>query len=268
MSGHDASVTAGPPPRPRLGDTVHTSAHAQMAVSIRRYMQTGRRYRVLDFGSGTSPQQTLTHRNLLDEYDCDYTGVDIRKGDNIDVVMTKPYRIPLQSRSFDIVLSGQVLEHVPFFWASLLEIARVMKPGAYFFLTVPSRGHVHSTYDCWRIYPDGLRAMAAWSRLKLREGFTDFPPSMRDAGGRPRRQHDFAGIDSEHYYWGDTVGVFEKPAHYPAVRAAVLRAAVLAWANRIGDLEGVRPPNADPRRVAARSPARRRDVLGTDKRRP
>ena len=133
-----------------------------MGLSIERYLDPGRSYKVLDFGSGISRQQTLTHRSLLGDYDCEYTGVDIRAGDNIDVVMTKPYRLPLKSRSFDVVLSGQVFEHVPFFWASLLEIARVMKPRAYFFMTVPSRGHEHSTYDCWRVYPDGLRAMAAW----------------------------------------------------------------------------------------------------------
>lgn len=241
---------------------MHPSAHAQMGLSIQRYMEKDRRYRVLDFGSGTSRRQRLTHRSLLEEYDCDYTGVDIRDGNNIDIVMKKPYRIPLRSRSVDVVLSGQVFEHVPFFWASLLEIARVMKPDAYFFLTVPSRGHIHSRYDCWRFYPDGLRAMAAWSRLRLREGFTDFPPAIARDLGTPRRMHDYAAIDSENYYWGDTVGVFQKPARYPSLRAAVLRTAVLLWANRIGDLEGVRVPRADPRKVAARSPAHRRDVLG------
>ena len=51
------------------------SAHAQIGLSIERYIKRDRRYRVLDFGSGTSPGQTLTHRGLLAEYDCDYTGV-------------------------------------------------------------------------------------------------------------------------------------------------------------------------------------------------
>jgi SAM-dependent methyltransferase len=233
-----------------------------MELSIQRYMEKGRSYRVLDFGSGTSLRQTLTHRDLLSEYECEYTGVDIREGNNIDIVMKQPYRIPLKSRSVDVVLSGQVFEHVPFFWASMLEIARVMRPRAYFFLTVPSRGHVHSAYDCWRIYPDGLRAMAAWSRLILREGYTDFPPGTGPGpDDSARRKHDFSGIDSEHYYWGDTVGVFQKPARYPTLRAAVLRAGVLLWANRIGGLEGVPAPKTDPPGVAERSPARRRDVL-------
>jgi SAM-dependent methyltransferase len=231
---------------------MHPSAHAQMALSIERYMKKDRRYRVLDFGSGTSLEQKLTHRSLLEPYDTDYVGVDVREGNNIDVVMPKPYRVPLKSQSFDVVLSGQVFEHVPFFWASLLEIARVMKPRAYFFMTLPSRGHTHSKYDCWRVYPDGMRAMAAWARLELVEAFTDFPPVMSDR--RHKRGHDFANIDREHYYWGDSVGVFRKPRSYPAARAAILRKAVLLWANRVGDLELTPATKIDKRR---------RDILGT-----
>src|SRR3954454_8678690 len=124
----------------RAGGRLHPSAHAQMALSIERYMEKGRRYDVLDFGSGTSPNQTMTHRSILEGYEVAYTGVDVREGDNIDTVMPKPYKIPLKSRSIDVVLSGQVFEHVPFFWASLLEIARVMRPRALLLMTVPSRG--------------------------------------------------------------------------------------------------------------------------------
>jgi SAM-dependent methyltransferase len=221
-----------------------------MGLCIERYMKKGQPYKVLDFGSGTSPNQTLTHRNLLEGYDVDYVGTDIREGNNIDLVMEKPYRIPVKSRSVDIVLSGQVFEHVPFFWASLLEVARVMKPEAYFFMTVPSRGHQHTDYDCWRIYPDGMRAMAAWTRFHLIEAFTDFPPTIP---GRGRKKHDFSEIDSENYYWGDSVGVFRKPKGYPAVRAAILRSVVLLWANRIGGLELI----PKPKRKEGR-----KDVLG------
>jgi len=231
---------------------MHPSAHAQMGLCIERYMKKGRRYRVLDFGSGTSPQQTLTHRNLLEDYEVDYVGTDIREGNNIDLVMEKPYSIPVKSRSVDIVLSGQVFEHIPFFWASLLEVARVMKPGGYFFMTVPSRGHEHSAYDCWRVYPDGIRAMAAWARFDLIEAFTDFPPPIHEPGHR-RRKHDFAKVDTENYYWGDSVGVFRKPEGYPALRAAVLRRVILLWANRIGDLELIPTPKRK---------RERKDILG------
>jgi hypothetical protein len=79
--------------------------------------------------------------------------------------------------------------------------------------------------------------MAAWSRLNLREAYTDFPPTVPE-----RRRHDFKAIDDAGHYWGDTVGVFQKPARYPTLRAAVLAAPVRLWANRIADLEGVPTP--------------------------
>jgi SAM-dependent methyltransferase len=234
-----------------------------MALCVERYMQRGRRYHVVDFGSRISPNQAATHRQLLEGYDVDYTGVDIRAGRNVDVVMKKPYRVPLKSNTADVIFSGQVLEHVPFFWASMLEIARVMKPGGYLFLTVPSRGHLHSNYDCWRFYPDGLRAMAAFTRLKLREVHTDFPPNR--ASTRPRPRHDFAKIDTANYYWGDSVGVFQKPRRYPSLRIAVVREVVLWWANQIGDLSAVPAPPSDPPDVVGPDPARRRtDVLAVN----
>jgi SAM-dependent methyltransferase len=64
--------------------------------------------------------------------------------------MKKPYQIPLRRHSVDVVVSGQTFEHIPFFWVSILELARILRPGGYLFITVPSRGHVHEVRDCWR----------------------------------------------------------------------------------------------------------------------
>jgi SAM-dependent methyltransferase len=224
-----------------------------MAYCVKLYMPPDRHYRVVDFGSRVSRGQTLTHRDLLGAHDCEITGVDIRSGRNVDIVMAKPYRVPLPRGSADVVFAGQVFEHIPFFWASILELARILKPGGHLFMTVPSRGHVHSHYDCWRYYPDGLRAMAAFSGLELREAYTDFPPPKEG-----RRLHDYAAIDAGAAYWGDTVGVFRKPERYPSTRIGLVRAVVCWWTNRIGDLSGVPAPSprdivpsARPRQKAA-----------------
>lgn len=199
-------------------------------------MPTGRRYRVVDFGSRVSRRRDLvTHAQLLGNHDCEIVGVDVRRGQNVDVVMKKPYRIPLKSNSADVVFAGQTFEHIPFFWASILEIARVLAPNGYLFLTVPSRGHVHAKQDCWRYYPDGMRAMAAFARLELREAHTDFPPATG------RRRHDYAAIDAENQYWGDTVGVFQKPESYPSLAIAPMRKVLVWWANRVGAAPLPRP---------------------------
>lgn len=221
---------------------MHHSAHAHMQLCVETYMPRDRRYRVVDLGSRSVRKQKLTHRQLLSEHDCEIVGVDIRDGRNVDVVMEKPYRIPLPSNNADILMSGQVFEHVPFFWATMLEIARILKPGGHAFVTAPSRGHVHDSHDCWRYYPDGMRAMAAFARLELREAHTDFPPANSEG------RHDHAAISGSGSYWGDSVGVFRKPLRYPRIAIWPVRTAVLWWANRNGDLGSV----PRPERLASR----------------
>ncbi len=242
---------------------MHTSAHQEMRRCIDGYMPRNRHYTVLDFGAFTRERLgDMTHRTLLADRDCEVIGVDIRAGCNVDLVMAQPYRLPMRANSVDIVLAGQVFEHVPFFWASMLEIARVLKPRGFVFVTVPSRGHVHTELDCWRYYPDGMRAMAAFAGLRLREARTDFPPGQPQARGklRPgegvRRQerHRYDLIDLEDHYWGDTVGVFQKPRRYPATRMRLVRLPLLWWADRQAEA-------ALPRRLVRRD-RRRREAAG------
>lgn len=214
---------------------MHRSAYEQMELCIEEYMPTGGRHRVVDLGSRISDGQKLTHRELLKGRDIDYCGVDVWEGSNVDRVMSKPYRVPVKSNSADFLLSGQAFEHIPFFWASMLEIARVLRPGGTAFVTAPSRGHVHDMQDCWRYYPDGFRALAAYTKLELVEAYTDFPP-MKGI------RHDYARVDAKHAYWGDSVGVFRKPTDYPRLTMTFVRATTRWWANRVGGVEGVPLP--------------------------
>jgi SAM-dependent methyltransferase len=213
---------------------MHQSAMNRMVECIEKYMTKNKHYYVLDFGSFINSGQVMHHRELLANYNCHITGVDIQAGRNVDVQMTKPYTIPLPSNSQDIVITGQVFEHIPFPWASMLEIARVLRPGGYLFLTAPSRGHRHSTYDCWRYYPDSMRALAAHAELELLEGYTAFPPNV--PGGR---HHDYSSIDSSEHYWGDTTGVFQKPKWKFSLRRHLVREVMVRYANKVGDLESV-----------------------------
>jgi SAM-dependent methyltransferase len=210
---------------------MHTSALAHMQLSVDTYLKKGRHYDVLDLGSQAAGNMR-THREVLVGYDVDYVGVDVVDGPNVDIVMTKPYRIPVKSNSFDLVITGSAFEHIPFMWASFLEVARVLRPGGLVFLTAPSRGHIHFDLDCWRFYPDSMRALAAFARMDLLEAHTDMPPK------HPRGGVDYAGVDYDRNYWGDTVGVFRKPQKYSlAVRP--VREVVIWWANRVNGIDHV-----------------------------
>lgn len=126
-----------------------------------------------------------------------YTGVDLAAGPNVDVVLQSPYRLPFDSHSVDVIVSGQAFEHVEFFWLTWMEMARVLKPGGLIFLLAPSRGPEHRyPQDCWRFYPDAYRALAKYVGMELLEVSTDWEPHA----------------DPDSAPWGDTVGVFRQPA--------------------------------------------------------
>lgn len=203
---------------------MHASQYNHMAEAMAKYLPKGRHLDVVELGSATSPNQVITHRTLFEGVDHSYFGVDVRDGNNVDAVMPKPYTIPVKSGSADVVVSGSVFEHIPMPWASMLEVARILRPGGLFFFTAPSRGHKHTGVDCWRYYPDAVRALAAAARLTLRHVHTHYPPK---SDGRL----DYARIDTAEDYWGDTVAVLQKPVRYaPTMR--LVRPVVRWWANR------------------------------------
>jgi SAM-dependent methyltransferase len=210
---------------------MHTSAMAHMKLSVDTYLRKDRHYDVLDFGSQAAGNGR-THREVLVDYDIDYVGVDVVAGENVDIVMTKPYRVPMKTNSVDVVITGSAFEHIPFMWASFLEISRVLRPGGLILLTAPSRGHIHFEMDCWRFYPDSMRALAAFARMELLEAHTDMPPKHPEGGV------DYAKVDYVRNYWGDTAAVFRKPKRYSYLIRPV-REVIIWWANRVNGIEQV-----------------------------
>jgi len=83
--------------------------------------------------------------------------------------------------------------------------------------------------------------MAAASRLTLLESHTHYPPLNEE------RRHDYPKIDAKIHYWGDSVGVFQKPERYP-LEMQVIRPVVRWWANH-ASLNG--PLGNTPRPSAA-----------------
>jgi SAM-dependent methyltransferase len=95
----------------------------------------------------------------------EYIGLDFQAAKGVDVVLTDPYALPLESESVDIVLSSSCFEHSEMFWLVFLEVLRVLKPGGLFYLNAPSAGSFHRfPVDCWRFYPDSGRALITWAK--------------------------------------------------------------------------------------------------------
>lgn len=121
-----------------------------------------------------------SYRPLFDSPSWSYTGLDLEPGPNVDLVLHKPYKWrEIPTLSADVFISGQCLEHVEFFWLTMLEIERVLKNEGLLCLLVPSGGFEHRyPVDCWRFYPDGLRALARFAGLETVTA--DFPVPERE----------------------------------------------------------------------------------------
>ena len=116
--------------------------------------------------------------------DCRYTSLD-RKGADINV---DGYDWPIADGAFDAVISGQALEHDPEFWTTTREMARVLRPGGALVIIVPSSGGVHRhPLDCWRFYPDSMKAIALWAGLELVSTKSSKESKWRDLGGLFRK---------------------------------------------------------------------------------
>lgn len=159
---------------------------------------------IIDLGS---TEIGACYRPIFEKPGWNYVGVDLQPGPNVSLVLKKPYdwqEIP--TASVDLLISGQVLEHVEYFWLTALEVSRVLKPGGIACLIAPSSGPEHRyPVDCWRFYPDGMRAFAKVARLHCVEVYTNWENS-----GDP-------GSD----FWHDTVLVARKPLRSPMKALAV-----------------------------------------------
>lgn len=177
---------------------MHQSSLEKMGSFREQYLSSkeGERLHILDLGS---MDINGSYRLLFENPGWTYQGIDMAAGQNVNIVLQSPYcwrEIP--SDCADVLISGQAFEHIEFFWITILEIARVLKPGGLCCLIAPSSGFQHRyPLDCWRFYPDGFSALTRFARLDLLEVSTQWDPLPH------------YGDDSNE--WQDTVLICQKP---------------------------------------------------------
>lgn len=183
--------------------------HANSELIFKRY---GTAYflpgaRVLEIGPGSDPSAYRLALGGLDlrwetaELDPDLmrskTGWRSHMGPPTYSMRTE-YEIPTPDDSFDVVLAGQVIEHVRRIWQWVPELARVAKPGGIVILISPISWPYHAApYDCWRIYPDGMRALCDEAGLEVLISHSE---SLEPVSSRRR----YPGIGYDWYLHGKT----------------------------------------------------------------
>ena len=118
---------------------------------------------ILDIGAQYKPYYPIYERyfeNIIIQDYVDVSGVDI---------CCDAKSIPLDSNSIDLCLLTQVLEHTKDFQDVINECYRVLKPGGFILITVPSMFPIHGyPHDCWRFMPDGLEhSLSKFSEVEI-----------------------------------------------------------------------------------------------------
>lgn len=155
---------------------MHSSSMLRMKWFLKNFLpETNKKLKVLDIGSY---DVNGSYRKLFPENKFEYLGIDMEDGPNVDLVVKTPYNWPnFETDSFDLVISGQAFEHNEFFWLTLEEIARVLKPGGKVCIIAPNGFEEHRyPVDCYRFFSDGMIAMARYVQLEVLHASTNAAP--------------------------------------------------------------------------------------------
>ena len=135
---------------------MHANSKLLFDKYARQRFPAGRK--VLEIGPDVSPSN---YRKIADPTNAmTWDTVDFPRDFPTTFTLTEEYHFPIPSDTYDVVLSGQVIEHVRKVWVWMKEVTRVCKPGGLVITINPVSWPYHEApVDCWRIYPEGMRAL-------------------------------------------------------------------------------------------------------------
>ena len=108
---------------------------AEFCISIKmKYPRFFKEIIVLD---GGSLDINGTNRYLFE--DCNYTGCDLAKGPNVDLICPI-HEIGIYQEMFDTIISTECLEHDQYYSLSLRKMYSILKPGGLLLITCATLG--------------------------------------------------------------------------------------------------------------------------------
>lgn len=121
--------------------------------------------KVLEIAPDNHPSQ---YRKIIGNNSIIWESLDITPCQECTYIANNEYEFPVPDNCFDIVLSGQVIEHVRKIWNWMKELARVCKKGGVVVTIAPTSWPFHEApVDCWRIYPEGMKALYDETKLEM-----------------------------------------------------------------------------------------------------
>lgn len=134
---------------------MHLNSKLLFQKYARPYFRPG--MKVLEIGPDEVPS---SFRQLVDVPEIEWHTIDMYESDQLTFRNVDEYTFPIDSEQYDLVLSAQVIEHVRKIWQWMPEVARVCRTGGTIVTINPVSFRYHEApVDCWRIYPEGMRAL-------------------------------------------------------------------------------------------------------------
>lgn len=134
---------------------MHAESLELMKGFVGTYIDNNFDENVLDVGSF---DVNGSYRELFNHFEA-YTGVDIVEGPNVDKVVPAGLFSQYLDK-YDIVVSGNTIEHCINPFSFIEDIDSVLKSGGYCCIITPTKIDIHShPIDCWRILPDGMKIL-------------------------------------------------------------------------------------------------------------
>ena len=145
--------------------------------------------------------ESSSYRRKVNDPSLRWDTLDIYAHPSLTFTAVSEYEFPIPSDEYDIVLCGQVLEHVRKVWRWLPELNRVCKPSGHVVVIAPASWPYHEApIDCWRVYAEGMTALMEDSGLEV---LTSRSETLEGRPGRrfiPGRSLSYMGWKGKTFY--------------------------------------------------------------------
>lgn len=139
------------------GEIVHESSMALMESFRDKYLSDMRGCSILDVGA-FQVEGDPTYRELFADYE--YAGMDVVPGPNVNLVGYESIHCV-----YDVVISGQVMEHVKRPWDWLKSLTQYYQ--WYICVIAPHSWKEHKhPFDTYRYFPDGMRDLFEYAGIR------------------------------------------------------------------------------------------------------
>lgn len=142
---------------------MHDNSQQMFERYARPYFAPG--MRVLEIGATLD---TSAYRRAVGDPSITWETLELVQLPGVTHVATDAYHYGLPDDHYDAVVAGNVAEHVPRIWDWMAELRRIVKPGGLIVTVTPVSWPYHDApIDCWRMYPEAMRALCDLTGLRL-----------------------------------------------------------------------------------------------------